>query len=169
MLIEAKYASRNKLLERHLKVEKCLKCGTCSLACYVTRFCGMFNPKDNYIYHIFSQEQPQKNPNLWLCSSCHKCHEICPYDVNPTEVIEALKEAAFEQGHIPDLILGEVEQIISTGFAFPLHSSTHTQRERLGLPRLERVDDNDLAGIVGRTGLRRKLDALKRGEPVKYG
>ncbi|MFQ6074794.1 MAG: 4Fe-4S dicluster domain-containing protein [Candidatus Bathyarchaeia archaeon] len=163
MLIEVKYEARDRLLERHPKVEKCLMCGTCSLACYITRFCAMFDPKNNYTYHVFGVQQPEKNPSLWLCVSCHKCYEICPYDVNPMEVIEALKEVAFGQGYEPDLVRVEIEQIVSTGFAFPVYSSTHSQRERLGLPSLEKGDVDDLAKIVGKTGLRRRLDALKEG------
>jgi len=171
MLLQIKFEARNKLLEKYPKIEKCLKCSLCAFkdgyGCLISNYgVGVdgihFDPVNTFIYNIFDAKEPVKNSNLWLCVSCHKCYEICPYDVNPTEVIEALKEAAFENGYAPKLILGEVNNILSSGMAFPISQSTHDQRSRLGLPSLEKIDASDLAKIARKTGLENKLAKLGR-------
>jgi len=173
MLLQISYEARDKLLKRYPKVETCLKCSLCAFkdgyGCYISNYGigvdgARFSALDTYTYHVFSPKEPVKNPNLWLCVSCHRCHEICPYDVNPTEVIEALKAAAFENGYAPDLIQGEVSNVLSTGFAFPIVQSQQAQRSRLGLPTLEPPALEDLAKIAKKTGLEDKLAKLRKKE-----
>lgn len=161
MLLSIEYKARGDLFERYPRIEKCLKCGVCCVvkghSCHVQYDSAQFDPKKTYVYNIFSSSEPIKNPNIWLCVSCHKCHEICPYDVNPMKVIEALKEEAFEKGYSHPLILSEVDQILSTGLAFPITSSTQIKREELGLPALEKKAISDITKIAKITGLTRKM------------
>lgn len=97
--------------------------------------------------------------NIWQCVSCHKCEEMCPYEVSPLDFIESMKEQALHEGLAPSSILGELEQVISTGYAFPITPSSMRQRERLGL---EPVKINDELGIIAKkTGL---LDLLKEAK-----
>lgn len=79
--------------------------------------------------------------------------------MNPLEFIEAMKEQALQSGHAPGAIIAELKQVITTGFAFPITSSTTRQRERLGL---EQVKLNEgLAIIAEKTGLLELLSKLE--------
>ena len=173
MLLQISYETRDMLLKRYPKVETCLKCSLCAFkdgyGCFISNYGvgvdgARFSALDTYTYHVFSAKEPVKNPNLWLCVSCHRCHEICPYDVSPKDVVEALKAAAFESGYAPDLIRGEISNVLSTSFAFPIVQSQQVQRGKLGLPVLENVGLEDLAKIAKRTGLEDKLAMLGRKE-----
>ena len=165
MLISIRYEATNELLEKYPKVEKCLKCGTCSVirgqSCHVMYDKKQFTPTKTFVYDCFTAEEPTKNPNIWLCVSCHKCEEICPYGISPTEVIESLKEAAFEQGFTPHLIQEEVEQLLSTGLAFPIFPATNNRRTKLGLSPVKKTGVEELTKIAKETGLKRKLAQLK--------
>lgn len=167
-MLKIKYESRDELFRKHPKIEICLKCGNCCAivghSCHVMYNKSKFDPKNTYVYDIFAAKEPTKNPNLWLCVSCHKCHEICPYDVDPIGVIEALKEASFEQGYAHNLIQDEVNQILSTGAAFPISPTTKRLRESLRLPPFEKIDISDLVKIAEGTGLERKLIKLRAKE-----
>ncbi|MEM2093834.1 MAG: hypothetical protein QXI32_00885 [Candidatus Bathyarchaeia archaeon] len=176
MILRISYETREKLLKRYPKIETCLKCSLCAFkdgyGCYVSNYgVGVdgtkFNALDTFTYNIFGADEPAKNPNLWLCVSCHRCHDICPYDVNPTEVIESLKATAFESGNAPDLIRDEVSSIVSTGFAFPVVESQRAQRDRLHLPALETPPLEDLEKIAKRTNLDDRLTKLRRREAGK--
>jgi heterodisulfide reductase subunit C len=141
----------------------CLKCGVCCVAndffCHA-QFDAQFNPKNTFVYNCLEPENPAENPNIWLCVSCHKCEEACPYDVSPVEFIEATKSESFEKGYAHPGIVGEVEQIISTGFAFPITSSTIRTRERMGLDTIQSAPE-EIKVIARKTGLLDKLEALK--------
>ena len=76
---------------------------------------------------------------------------MCPYEVSPVAFIEAMKIWALEEGHAPDSIIGEIEQVVNTGYAFPLTSNTERQRQQLGLEPI-RANEN-LKAIAKGTGL----------------
>ena len=173
MILQISYETWGKLLERYPKIEKCLKCSLCAFkngyGCFISNY-GIgadgkrFSALDTFTYNVFNPKEPIKNPNLWLCVSCHRCHEICPYDVNPKDVVEALKAAAFESGSAPDLIYNEISSVLSTSFAFSISQYQQVQRSKLALPALEKIGIEDLTKIAKRTRLEDKLVAIRKKE-----
>lgn len=161
MLLSIEFQARNQFLERLKVVEKCFKCGTCALACPVTRYGEGYNPRETFVYDVFSSAEPAANQNLWNCALCHKCYEVCPQDVNLPKVIESLKEVAFENGWAPSSILALVESVIDTGTAFAITDASKRMRAELNLPSFAPKDVDDLRKIVKKTGLEGKLDRLK--------
>ena len=142
--------------------EICLQCGVCCVvkgySCPV-QYDAQFKPTQTYVYDCLGHDKPSANLNIWQCVSCHKCEEMCPYEVSPLDFIESMKEQALHEGVAPDAILGELEQVISTGYAFPITPSSMRQRERLGL---DPVKINDELGIIAeKTGL---LSLLKEAQ-----
>jgi heterodisulfide reductase subunit C len=114
------------------------------------------------VYDCLSSESGISNPNLWLCVSCHKCEEVCPYDVSPIKFIEALKGEALNSGSVHSTILSEVSQIISTGYSFPITSTTDRMRQSLNLESLPADAVLDLQMIASRTGLTRRMSGGSR-------
>lgn len=102
------------------------------------------------------------NRALWLCVSCHKCEEMCPYEVSPMEFIETMKESALKKGNVPDMILGEIEQVINTGLAFPLTSRTERDRNKMNLSSIKITDE--LGTIAEKTGLLKILQDLEEDQ-----
>ena len=162
MPISIEYKAKDDLLQRFPKIEKCLNCNTCTLVCPV-QYAG-FSPTDAYIKNVLSSPEPEKNPNIWLCVSCHKCEEICPYEVKPMEVIEALKEEAFEKGYAPESIREEINQVLTTGYGFPIFQSLsyiNRERGRRGLQALNERKGEEVRKIAKRTGLESKMAGVK--------
>lgn len=144
---------------RHEAAEICLKCGVC---CNVAHSCHVvydlrFNPRYTFVYDCLASEKGASNPNIWLCVSCHKCEETCPYDVSPINFIEALKAEALSGGFVHPTIRTEVAQIVSTGFAFPITGATERQRQGLNLNPLSSQAVADLGRIAEKTGLATRL------------
>lgn len=159
MPVQIEYKAKNQLLEKHPKIEVCLKCNTCALVDPVI-YAKDFSPTNTFINNVFSASEPDKNPNIWLCVSCHKCEEICPYEVKPIEVIEALKEEAFEKGHAPEAIKEEINQVLTTGYAFPIFQSLayiNRIRTQFGLKMLGERKVDEIKKIARKTGLEAKM------------
>lgn len=149
---------------RHRAAEICLKCGVCCTvahSCHVT-YDHQFNPLYTFVYDCLASEKGAANPNIWLCVSCHKCEETCPYEVSPIHFIEHLKGEALARNTAHPTIRAEVTQVVATGYAFPLTSATDRQRQGLGLGPLAPRAVADLAKIAGRTGL---AERLKEAQP----
>jgi heterodisulfide reductase subunit C len=161
LVLRTDYVSTDEVKGPRRAAEICLQCGVC---CVVKHSCHaqyglQFTPNHTYVYDCLGAEEPAKNPNLWLCVSCHKCEEVCPYEVSPIRFIEAMKAEAFRNGSVHQVILDEVNQIVTTGYAFPLTGASERQRANLGLGPFSNQAAAELAVIVRRSGL-----ADKRGE-----
>jgi heterodisulfide reductase subunit C len=114
--------------------EICFKCGVCCVirdhSCHA-QYDAHFTSKYTFVYDCLGSRNPAGNPNIWLCVSCHKCEEICPYE--------------------------EIKQIVSTGYAFPLTRASSRQRDKLGLKSITPRSEEDLRRISVKTGLVVKL------------
>jgi heterodisulfide reductase subunit C len=144
--------------------EVCLKCGVC---CNVAHSCHVmhdnkFNPRYTFVYDCLASEKGASNPNIWLCVSCHKCEETCPYEVSPVHFIEALKGDALQLGLVHPTIRAELTQVITTGFSFPLTGATERQRQALNLKPLSPQPIIDLTKIAESTGLTERLRETKQ-------
>lgn len=164
MVINTRYSART-IHGLEEAAEICLKCGVC---CVVkgyscpAQYDGQFTPRHTYVYDCLGHDDPTSNTNIWQCVSCHKCEEMCPYEVSPVHYIETLKSMALEEGHAPEMVLGEMRLVLSTGYAFPITANTTRQREALGLPPLEESDE--LKVIAEKTGLLSVLEFGKIGQ-----
>ena len=143
----------------HDAAEICLKCGVC---CNVAHSCHVmydkkFNPQYTFVYDCLSSNKGASNSNLWMCVSCHKCEETCPYEVSPVHFIEALKGVALGVGAVHPTIRAEVVQVVATGFAFPLSGATERQRQALNLKPLPAKPLGELGKIADKTGLAARL------------
>lgn len=135
--------------------EVCFMCGVC---CAVpeygcpAQYGSRFTPRHTYVYDCLAAERPSSNPSIWLCVSCHKCEELCPYEVSPIRFIETMKQVALEEGAAPDVATAEIEQVVNTGYAFPVTPNTARHREELGLKPIQPT--GELKRIAEATGLR---------------
>ena len=161
MSLSIEFQARNQLLERVKEVEKCFRCGVCTLSCPITQYAKGDNLRGAFAYQIFGSDDPSANPNLWSCPACYKCYEVCPLDVNLPRVLEALKEIAFEKGRAPLSVTALVGSVIHTGTAFPVTDTSERMRARWNLPTFAPKDVDDLERIARNTGLKRKLDMLR--------
>ena len=147
--------------------EICLKCGVCCII--ESHHCPIqhdakYDPKFTYVYDMLSSEETLSNPNLWQCVSCHKCEELCPYDVSPVHFIELMKALAFTRGEAHESIVNEIESVIGTGYAFPVTDFSERQRTQMGLPPLN-LEYGDLGRIAEKTRLTETIEKYRVKKP----
>jgi heterodisulfide reductase subunit C len=128
------------------------------------QFDDRFTDKNTFVYDCLGSSEPEKNQNIWLCVSCHKCEEMCPYDVSPLRFIKSLKAQAFEFGYTPDMIRGELENVLLTGYAFPIMPSTARWRKELGLEEINTSASRDIKIIAEITDFIKKMKGSKESK-----
>lgn len=113
-------------------VMTCLQCGNCTGVCpislkieYKTRsmikFC-QFGMKS----HTLSTR--------WVCATCYRCYEHCPADLNPAEVMIALRHIAIREGMIPPFVKVAATNLLQFGLTVKPDAAMLKERERIGLP-----------------------------------
>jgi heterodisulfide reductase subunit C len=153
MVLHVKYNQKNTIGDIKKAAEICLQCGVCCVvkgqSCHA-QYDPQFTPKNTYVYDCLNHDTPEKNPNIWLCVSCHKCEDLCPYDVSPLKFIDAMKEKAYQKGLAPALMTGEIKQVLETGYAFPVTANTIRLRELLELQHIESDIANELELLISK-------------------
>lgn len=113
----------------------CYQCGTCTGGCPSA-------PRSTYRIREFMrrgvlglEEEALTDPDLWLCTTCYSCTDRCPRDLAPTDVIMAMRNAAFKRDIIPVNFLKTVTAIYASGHGVPNNDVNRAAREKLGLTR----------------------------------
>lgn len=113
-------------------VMTCLQCGNCTGVCpislkieYKTRsmikFC-QFGMKDHTL------------GTRWVCATCYRCYEHCPADLNPAEVMIALRHIAIREGMIPPFVKIAASNLLQLGLTVKPDATMLKERQRIGLP-----------------------------------
>jgi heterodisulfide reductase subunit C len=95
--------------------------------------------------HIGLKDAVLSSATIWLCSTCYMCYERCPQGVKLTDVFNAIKNKAVEDGYsAPQVYEKMSKQLLKNGFVYDMES-TNEDREALELPRVEDVKPEILA------------------------
>ena len=97
----------------------CLQCGACSASCP-----SRLRP--------FLLIQGRGNPtvDIWACTTCYKCVEVCPCRVDLVSIVRAMRaEAGPIEQHMRPL-----KNLLTYGHANPLTEDMAQYRTQLGLP-----------------------------------
>jgi len=115
-------------------VMTCLQCGNCTGVCpislkidYKTRNiikCCQFGLKK---YTLGTQ---------WVCATCYRCYEHCPADLNPAEVMIALRHIAIREGIIPPFIKSAALNLVKYGQSVKPDPEIDRVRKELGLGKI---------------------------------
>jgi len=91
-------------MAEQLELFGCIQCGKCTGGCPVARKTTL-NIR-SLIYHLLVEPEVDVNAHqeLWDCTSCFTCVERCPKDVQPAELIIALRGELVESGRIPETV-----------------------------------------------------------------
>ncbi|MCS7118168.1 MAG: 4Fe-4S dicluster domain-containing protein [Thaumarchaeota archaeon] len=80
---------------RGRNIDRCWQCGNCTAACPVAEENPLFNPR--YLIYIiklgYKLEIEKFGNYVYFCGSCGRCSEVCPKDVDPSGVMEAIGTA----------------------------------------------------------------------------
>ena len=120
------------------RVNYCYQCGACVGDCPATTYGEAFNPREIMLKVLYGLEDELLGPDsvIWECTNCYACHERCPQQVKPVEVIISMKNLLARRGLGPAAADKVIRTFETTGRTVPYSKAIDTQRERFGLPRL---------------------------------
>ena len=132
----------------------CYQCGACVGDCPAATYGEGFNPRDIMLKTLYGLERElltDASP-LWECTNCYNCHERCPQDVKPVEVIIALKNMLADRGIVPPAVARVVATFEETGRTAPTGKVAERQRAEFGLPELEPVPMEEIRTLLATNG-----------------
>jgi len=112
-------------------VMTCLQCGNCTGVCpislkidYKTRSIIKFCQFGLKSYTLGTR---------WVCATCYRCYEHCPADINPAEVMIALRHIAVREGVVPPFIKVAATNLVKYGQSVKPDEEINKIRSELGI------------------------------------
>ena len=140
----------------------CYQCATCSGACPVAQVTeGRYNPRRLILDALLGLKDKifgsENIFNIWGCTVCDTCDEVCPQKVELTEIFTILKNISIERGEAPDYYTTQASTILENAKAIPMQPAIERRREQLGLPKLMEPDVDEVKKLLIATKLTEKL------------
>ena len=129
----------------------CYQCGACSGDCPAATYCEDFNPREIMLKVLYGlgEELLTEESVLWECTNCYSCHERCPQEVKPVEVIISLKNMLADQGIYPPSVKGVIKTFQETGRTVPMNPAIDKNRAKFGLPPLKPLPMDEIRALIG--------------------
>ncbi|MEJ2250428.1 MAG: 4Fe-4S dicluster domain-containing protein [Candidatus Lokiarchaeota archaeon] len=140
----------------------CYQCSTCSGACPVAQVTqGRYNPRRLILDSLLGLKEKIFGPdhafNIWGCTVCDTCDEVCPQKVELTEIFTILKNMSVARGEAPEYYTTQASTILDNGKAIPMQSAIERRREQFGLPEIMEPDVEEIQKLLKETNLDKKL------------
>ncbi|MGD2105719.1 MAG: 4Fe-4S dicluster domain-containing protein [Anaerolineae bacterium] len=119
-------------------IRRCFSCSTCTAGCPVASVTDKYNPRR--IIHMAllgMRDQVLTSDFVWLCSVCYTCYERCPQDVRIPELMNAIRNIAVREGHIPRAFTMQVQALRQHGRLYEIDDYENERRAGYGLPPIE--------------------------------
>ncbi|MBI4659999.1 MAG: PDZ domain-containing protein [Verrucomicrobia bacterium] len=128
----------------------CYQCGACVGDCPAAAYSREFNPREIMLKVLYGLGSELLKPDsiLWHCTNCYNCHERCPQQVKPVEVIISLKNMLADRGIYPGGIDKIIKAVETTGRTTPASSAVDRQREQFGLPPIRPVNAAEIQKLL---------------------
>ncbi len=143
---------RNEIIKHNVTLSYCYQCSTCSGGCPVALITeGRYNPRkiiEEAILGFQGRLIDSKDQNIWLCSTCQKCVELCPQKVELTQIFTLIKNKCFNAGKCPEAFYSQAQAILEHGVAIPYSRAINTRREKLGLPDVKTAPTDEVKKIM---------------------
>lgn len=144
-------------------IKSCFACGTCTAICPVREIDDEYNPRKIIRMALLGMREEVLASNfIWLCATCYSCEEYCPQGVKFTEVINAIKNIAVREGHIPPSFMTQLELIGTHGRLYPIDNFDNKKRKKEGLP-LIKMEEGGAKKIYELSGLNKIM--TQTGKP----
>lgn len=116
----------------------CFSCGTCVAGCPVAGRTERYNPRRIIRMALLGMRREVLTSEfVWLCSACHTCYERCPQDVHIPEIMNAVRNIAVREGHIPEAFRRQADLLQEHGRLYEITDYENERRMESGLPRIE--------------------------------
>ena len=134
-------------------IKRCFSCGTCTASCPVREVTDRYNPRKIIRMALLGMKKEVLSSQfIWLCSSCYTCFERCPQDVKIPELMNAIKNIAVREGHIPPVMKLQLDLLSSFGRLLEVTDFENDRRKELSLPLIQGKTD-EIKMILEKLGL----------------
>ncbi|MBD3197331.1 MAG: 4Fe-4S dicluster domain-containing protein [Candidatus Lokiarchaeota archaeon] len=167
-MVSVDYELKKQVMDAHIKdtLKYCYQCARCTDVCPVAKVTNQrYNPRPvilnsflGFKNAILGQED---NFNLWGCTVCDTCDEICPQNIELTEIFTVLKNMSIRRGEGPDYYTSQASMVYESGKAIPMQSAIERRRKDLGLPMIEPPVIEEVQKILNKTQLNEILQNNK--------
>ena len=141
-------------------LQYCYQCNKCTEMCIVSRMLGqdVYNPR-KLILHAYLGNKANVMPSgpddmkVWACTYCDTCDEVCPNNIELTEVFYLIKNMIAKDKKLPEFYVTQASTIRDNGKAIPLMDAIVRRRGQMGLSDLPAPDVNKVKTIMKETGM----------------
>ncbi|MFQ5790488.1 MAG: 4Fe-4S dicluster domain-containing protein [Acidobacteriota bacterium] len=128
----------------------CYQCGACTGDCAAAAYSPEFSPREIMLKVLYGlgEELLVENSVIWHCTNCYNCHERCPQEVKPVEVIISLKNMLADRGIYPSSVKGVIHTFETQGRTVPMNPAIDKNRARFGLPPLPPVPMDEIKELI---------------------
>ncbi len=150
---------RRKVLDINIKakLQFCYQCNKCTTDCPVANYAAKpYNPRQIMLQALLGLKDPLLNAadnfNLYGCTACDTCDEVCPGDLELTEVFMLLKNMMAQANKAPKAYMGQAKAIADSGYAIPLQSAIDRRRDQMGLPKAQLAKADEVKSLFSAVG-----------------
>jgi heterodisulfide reductase subunit C len=134
-------------------IKKCFSCGTCTAGCPVREVTDRYNPRKIIRMALLGMKKEVLSSQfIWLCSSCYTCFERCPQDVRIPELMNAIRNIAVREGHLPPAMKTQLDLLSSFGRLLEITDFENEKRKESNLPPVQGKTE-DIKKILIKIGL----------------
>jgi heterodisulfide reductase subunit C len=128
----------------------CYQCGACVGDCPAATYSDAFNPREIMLKVLYGlgEELVSTKSVIWQCTNCYNCHERCPQEVKPVEVIISIKNMMADQGIFPGPVDKVIQVFEETGRTTPVNNAVLRQRDRFKLPPLSEIPVDEIQKLI---------------------
>ena len=160
---------RKLVMDHHIEpdlIKYCYQCSRCADNCPVTAvtedFYGTtgYNPRTNILRALLGYKNlllEQDDLVIWGCTVCDTCDEVCPQNIELTEIFAFLKNQSIALGKGPDFIYSQAQAVFDTAKAIPSQPAIERRRDQLGLPEVVAPDVDEVQTLLKNIGANKKL------------
>jgi heterodisulfide reductase subunit C len=160
---------RKQVMDYHIGsdlIKYCYQCSRCTDNCPVNAVTADFytttgyNPRSNILNALLGYKDAifSADPlTIWGCTVCDTCDEVCPQNIELTEIFTLLKNQSVANGDAPDFIYSQAKAIFDNAKAIPSQPAIVRRREQFGLPAVAEPDVSEFQTLLKNMGVDKKL------------
>ncbi|MBY9005216.1 MAG: 4Fe-4S dicluster domain-containing protein [Candidatus Lokiarchaeota archaeon] len=160
---------RKQVMDYHMGsniIKYCYQCSRCTDYCPVSKvtkdFYGTtgYDPRHNILNALLGYKEAifSSDPlTIWGCTVCDTCDELCPQNIELTEIFTFLKNESITKGEGPDYLYSQAKAIFENAKAIPSQSAIERRRQQLGLPAVATPNVKEIQTLLRNIGSDKKL------------
>jgi len=163
-MVVVDFEFKKKIMDVHIKdtLKYCYQCNRCTDVCPVNDVTGSrYSPRPLILNSFLGLHDAifglESSFNIWGCTACDTCDEVCPQKIELTEVFYILKNMSLAKGEGPDYFIGQASAIFDYGKAIPSQPAIERRRQQFGLPPVQSPSTDDVQKLLKLTKLNKLI------------